>query len=268
LVQSGSNHPIAKAIVNYYQKPVKKESIKNIQEIPGQGIRAEIIQNNQTQIVLVGNKRLIKNANKINQEQTAVHISINEKYVGSITLKDKLKTDSHKTIKALKLKKIMPVMLTGDNKKAAKEIAKKLQIDKIYAELLPQDKVKIIEKLLSKKSKNQTLAFVGDGINDAPVLARADVGIAMGSLGSDAAIEAADIVIMTDEPYKIIEAINISKRTFFIAKQNAIFATGVKFFVLIFGAFGAISMWTAIFADVGVTILAILNAFRANKKSF
>ena len=148
------------------------------------------------------------------------------------------------------------------------QIAKKLQIDKIYAELLPQDKVKIIEKLLSKKSKNQTLAFVGDGINDAPVLARADVGIAMGSLGSDAAIEAADIVIMTDEPYKIIEAINISKRTFFIAKQNAIFATGVKFFVLIFGAFGAISMWTAIFADVGVTILAILNAFRANKKSF
>ena len=195
---------------------------------------------------------------------TVVHVGIDDKYAGYIVIADEVKEDSARAIKELKEAKIkQTVMLTGDTKNVASKVAKQLGLDKVYSELLPGDKVEKVEELLAQKSAKGKLAFVGDGINDAPVLARADIGIAMGGLGSDAAIEAADVVIMTDEPSKIATAIKVSKKTLRIARQNTVFSIGIKIIVLILSAFGIATMWAAIFADVGVTIIAVLNAFRA-----
>ena len=195
-----------------------------------------------------------------------IYVSRNNNYIGSIEVSDKIKEDSYKTVKELKkhnVKKI--VMLTGDKDEVSKEVSEKLGLDEYHSELLPQDKVKIVEDLMKNKSEKSKLLFVGDGINDAPVLALSDIGVAMGGLGSDAAIEAADIVIMTDEPSKIAEVINVSKRTMKIVEENIIFALTVKVLVLILASLGIATMWAAVFADVGVSVLAILNALRILK---
>ena len=195
---------------------------------------------------------------------TILYIAVNNKFAGTIVISDKIKTDAKETIDKLKkdnIKKI--VMLTGDKRKVGENVAKKLGIDEVYTELLPSDKVEKVEELMKNKSENGNLAFIGDGINDAPVLAISDIGIAMGGLGSDAAIEAADVVLMTDEPSRVVDAIKISKKTMTIVKQNIIFAISIKLIVLILSAIGISNMWQAVFADVGVSILAILNALRA-----
>ena len=208
----------------------------------------------------------IKYADSDNITGTIVHIAIDGIYKGYIVISDEIKADSKKAIENLKKLGIQKtVMLTGDSRKVGEKVAEELGLDLVYAELLPGDKVEKVEKLLAEKPKNKNLSFVGDGINDAPVLARADVGIAMGGLGSDAAIEAADIVIMNDEPSKIATTIKIAKKTLNIVRQNIFFALIVKLIVLILGAGGIATMWEAIFADVGVSVLAILNAMRAMK---
>jgi len=202
--------------------------------------------------------------NDVDTLGTVVHVAIDKKYAGSVVISDEVKEDSAKAIKELKALGVgKTVMLTGDLKKVADKIGKKLGLDEVYSELLPADKVEKIESLEAKKSHNGKIVFVGDGINDAPVLARADIGMAMGGLGSDAAIEAADVVIMTDEPSKIASAIKIAKRTRSIVTQNIVFALGVKAVFLVLGALGVASMWEAVFADMGVAILAVLNAMRA-----
>ncbi len=194
---------------------------------------------------------------------TSIHVAVDGKYEGYIVIADEIKTDAAKTIKSLKAEGVkQTVMLTGDKKSVGEQAAKELGIDQVYTELLPGDKVQKLEEIMAKKSKKGKVAFVGDGVNDAPVLARSDVGIAMGGLGSDAAIEAADVVIMTDEPSKIVSAIKIAKRTVRIAKQNIFFALSVKAVVLLLGALGLANMWAAVFADVGVSVIAILNAIR------
>ena len=201
---------------------------------------------------------------KCNEIGTILYVSINNKYAGYILISDEVKEDSEKAIKMLKEKYVkQTVMLTGDKKEVGEQVAKKLGIDKVYTELLPDGKVEKVEELMKEKSQKGKLAFVGDGINDAPVLALSDIGIAMGGLGSDSAIEAADIVIMTDEPSKIVNAIKISKKTMRIVKQNIIFAIAIKIAVLILSALGLSTMWEAVFADVGVSIIAILNSLRA-----
>jgi Cd2+/Zn2+-exporting ATPase len=195
---------------------------------------------------------------------TVVHVAVDDKYAGYIMIADEVKEDSAKAIKSLKAMGIKKtVMLTGDTKSVGVKVAKELGLDQVYAELLPEGKVKCMEELFKQKSKNGKLVYVGDGINDAPVLALADIGIAMGGLGSDAAIEAADVVIMTDEPSKISSAMKICKKTLRIAMQNTYFAIGIKVIVLILSALGLASMWAAVFADVGVTVLAVINSFRA-----
>lgn len=262
--ESYSNHPISLSLKNAYGKEIDNGRITDVEEIPGHGIIATVDGNK----VIAGNIKLMKKM-KISYFEgevigTIVHVAINDKYAGYIVIADELKKDSAQAIKVLKEADIKKtVMLTGDNKNIASKVAKELGIDKVYAELLPADKVEKLEELFSQKSNKGKLAFVGDGINDAPVLARADIGIAMGGLGSDAAIEAADVVIMTDEPSKISTAMKISKKTLKIAYQNIAFAIGIKIVVLILSALGITTMWAAIFADVGVTIIAILNAFRA-----
>ena len=194
---------------------------------------------------------------------TIVYVAIERKYVGYILIADEVKKDALKTIKDLKKNNIkQTIMLTGDRAEVGKYVANKLGIDKVYTELLPDEKVQILEKLLQEKSQKRTLAFVGDGINDSPVLAISDVGIAMGGVGADSAIEAADVVLMTDEPSKIVNAINLSKRTMRIVKQNIIFAISIKVAVLVLSAIGIATMWEAVFADVGVSVIAILNALR------
>ena len=234
------------------------------QELPGLGVRAVI----EGESIFVGNEKLMKEncIDYIKSEEigTILYIAVNNKFAGTIVISDKIKTDAKETIDKLKkdnIKKI--VMLTGDKRKVGESVAKELGINEVYAELLPSDKVEKVESLMKNKSENGKLAFIGDGINDAPVLAISDIGIAMGGLGSDAAIEAADVVLMTDEPSKIVDAIKISKKTMRIVKQNIIFAISVKLIVLILSAIGISNMWQAVFADVGVSILAILNALRA-----
>ena len=217
--------------------------------------------------VLVGNEKLMKEKHidftKTNDIGTILYIAIDGVYAGYILIADKIKDDSATAIQSLKKNKINQiVMLTGDRKEVGEAVAKQLGINKVYAELLPDGKVEKVEELMKTKSEKGKLAFVGDGINDAPVLALADIGIAMGGLGSDAAIEAADIVIMTDETSKISKAINLSKRTMRIVKENIIFAIGVKILVLILSAFGISTLWQAVFADVGVSVIAVLNALR------
>lgn len=263
-VESYSNHPISLSLKRAYGKEIDNGRISDVEEISGHGVVATV----DGRKVMAGNIKLMKMMGipyfKGELIGTAVHVAVNNKYIGYIVIADEVKEDSAQAIKELKAANIkQTVMLTGDNKSVGSKVAKELGLDKVYAELLPADKVEKLEELFSQKSKKGKLAFVGDGINDAPVLARADIGIAMGGLGSDAAIEAADIVIMTDEPSKIATAMKISKKTLKIAHQNIVFAIGIKIIVLILSAFGITTMWAAIFADVGVTIIAVLNAFRA-----
>ena len=262
--ESYSNHPISLSLKRAYSKEIDNGRISDVEEISGHGVIATV----DGKKVMAGNIKLMKMMDipyfKGELIGTIVHVAVNNKYIGYIVIADEVKEDSAQAIKELKAANIkQTVMLTGDNKSIGSKVAKELGLDKVYAELLPADKVEKLEELFSQKSKKGKLAFVGDGINDAPVLARADIGIAMGGLGSDAAIEAADVVIMTDEPSKIATTMKISKKTLKIAHQNIVFAIGIKIIVLILSAFGIATMWAAIFADVGVTIIAVLNAFRA-----
>ena len=265
--ESFSNHPIAQSILKAYGKEVDKSIISNYEEISGNGIKVNI----DSKDVLLGNYKLM-NSNGIkynNSEEigTVVHVVVENEYKGNIVIADEVKEDSKEAIEMLKkigVKKC--VMLTGDNKKVAEKIAEELGLDEVYAELLPTDKVAMVEKLLKEKSEKGKLAFVGDGINDAPVLARADVGVAMGGIGSDAAIEAADVVLMRDNPSSLVDAIEIGRKTNRILWQNIIFSLGVKIAVLIPAAIGIANMWEGVFADVGVTLIAVLNSMRALRK--
>ena len=258
-----SNHPISLSVKKAYNKKINEKQIEKTEELSGLGIVAKI----EGKEVLVGNEKLMKEKNieftKCNDVGTVLYVARDKKFVGYIVIADKIKKDSIETIKNLKKNHIKEtVMLTGDKESVGKEVAEKIGIDKVYAELLPDGKVEKVESLLKERTEKGKLAFVGDGINDAPVLAMSDIGIAMGALGSDAAIEAADIVLMTDEPSKIVDAIHLSKRTMRIVKENIIFAIFIKVLVLILTAFGMSTMWEAVFADVGVSIIAIINALR------
>ena len=265
--ESYSNHPISISIQKAYGKEINKNRIIHSEEVAGKGIISKI----DDKEVACGNIKLMKELNLDNIEQvdeigTVIYVAINRQYAGYILISDKIKDDSKKAIRDLKKAGVRKtVMLTGDNKDVAEKVNQELNLDMVYSELLPVDKVNKVEELLKNKNEESKLAFIGDGINDAPVLARADIGIAMGGLGSDAAIEAADIVIMTDEPSKIATAMKISRKTLKIVYQNISFALIVKIGVLILSAFGLASMWAAVFADVGVTVLAVLNSFRALK---
>lgn len=265
-----SNHPIAKSVKKAYNKEIDEKIIKNPQELSGKGIWAKIDEKD----ILVGNEKLMLEEKidfkKCDEVGTILYVAIDKKYVGYVLIADKIKQDSPKTIRELKAMNIKKtVMLTGDKKEVGEYVAKKLNMDKVYTELLPDGKVEKVEELLKQKSENGKLVFVGDGINDAPVLTISDIGVAMGGLGSDAAIEAADIVIMTDETSKISKAINLSKKTMRIVRENIIFAIFVKIAVLVLTAFGASTMWEAVFADVGVSVIAIINALRMlNIKKF
>lgn len=263
--ESYSNHPIALSIKKAYDKNIDKNRISEISEIAGNGVRAEI----NGCSILVGNENLLKNHNisyqKANETGTIVYTAKNSKFLGHIVISDELKEDAQKAIMELKKLKLQTVMLTGDTEDSGLTVAKELNIDKAYTQLLPIDKVDKIEDIIEQKTKNKSVIFVGDGINDAPVLTRADVGIAMGGLGSDAAIEAADVVIMDDKPTKVATAIKIAKQTLTIVKENIAFALGIKVLFLILGAFGFVTMWGAVFADVGVTLIAVLNSLRALK---
>lgn len=263
--ESYSNHPIALSIKKAYDKNIDKNRISEISEIAGNGVRAEI----NGCSILVGNENLLKNHNisyqKANETGTIVYTAKNSKFLGYIVISDKLKEDAQKAIMELKKLKLQTIMLTGDTEESGLTVAKELNIDKAYTQLLPIDKVDKIEDIIEQKTKNKSVIFVGDGINDAPVLTRADVGIAMGGLGSDAAIEAADVVIMDDKPTKVATAIKIAKQTLTIVKENIAFALGIKVLFLILGAFGFVTMWGAVFADVGVTLIAVLNSLRALK---
>ena len=265
-VESFSNHPISQSIRKAYGRDINQNQVSEVEEIAGQGIEAVV----SGKKVLVGNGKLMR-LKKIAYYEgellgTVVHVAVDGDYYGYILIADELKLDAVGAIKEIKASNIKEtVMLTGDNKTVGKMVADRLGLDKVYTELLPADKVAKLEELISQTSQKGKLAYVGDGINDAPVLARADVGIAMGGLGSDAAIEAADVVIMTDEPSKIPEAIRISKKIIGIANQNIAFAIGVKTIILILSALGITNLWMAIFGDVGVTIIAVINSFRALK---
>ena len=264
--ESFSNHPIALSLRNAYNKKIDHKKVNDTKEISGKGVIAKVDGIN----VLVGNQKLLEEYNikfnKIKDIGTVVYVAIDNKYSGYIVISDKIKSDSYEAINMLRqnnVKKI--VMLTGDKNDISKSVSDELELDEFYSELLPQDKVKKVEKLMLEKSLNGKLLFVGDGINDAPVLALSDIGVAMGGLGSDAAIEAADVVIMTDEISKIGEAIKISRKTMKIVKENIVFAITIKIAVLILSALGIATMWSAVFADVGVTVIAILNALRVLK---
>ena len=264
--ESYSNHPIATSILSYYNKPINKQEINGYNEIFGHGISIKF----KGKQVLAGNNKLMDKANvkynKVKAIGTIIYVAVDKQYKGYILISDEVKEDSKKTIQALKNIGIKnTVMLTGDSKEVGETVANTLGVDEVYTELLPNDKVEKLENIYHNKSSNGKIVFVGDGINDAPVLARADIGIAMGGLGSDAAIEAADVVIMTDEPSKIVTAIKIAKRTRRIVLENIIFALGVKLVVLILGATGIANMWEAVFADVGVALIAVLNAMRVLK---
>lgn len=258
-----SNHPISISLKQAYNKEINEKLVTETQEISGKGVLAKV----DGKMVLVGNEKIMKEYNikfqKSEETGTIVYVAINDEFAGTILIADKIKEDSYKAVKLFKnnnVKKV--VMLTGDRDNISESVANELNLDEYHAELLPQDKVSWVEKLMTQKSSGGKLIFVGDGINDAPVLALSDIGVAMGGLGSDAAIEAADVVIMTDEPSKIASSVQISKKTMRIVKQNIVFAIAVKIGVLIFSAFGVSTMWEAVFADVGVSVLAIVNALR------
>lgn len=264
IAESYSTHPISKSLQKAYGQEIDKDRLKKVEEIGGHGVIANI----DDVTVLVGNDKLMRKYSIPYKEchgiGTVVHVAIGNEYAGHILISDLIKPQAKKAIQSLKeigIKKT--VMLTGDTKKVAEQVADELKIDELYSELLPGDKVSKVEELLSKKEPKENLAFVGDGINDAPVLSRADIGIAMGALGSDAAIEAADIVLMDDNPLKIAKAIKIAKKCIKIVYENVCFAIGVKFLCLALAAVGIANMWLAIFADVGVMVIAVLNAIRA-----
>lgn len=259
-----SNHPIALSVFKAYGKNINEKNLTDYEEILGCGVKAAA----SGDIILAGNSRLMEREGigftELEKAGTKVYVAVNGSYAGCIVISDELKADSFNTINSLKNNGVQKiVMLTGDNKEIAESVARDLSVDEVYAQLLPDEKVSIVDALNKKKSAKGKLAFVGDGINDAPVLALADVGVAMGGLGSDAAIEAADVVLMTDEPSKLIEAISIAKKTKRIVMQNIYFALGIKTLFLILGAFGVSGMWEAVFADVGVSILAVFNSLRA-----
>jgi Cd2+/Zn2+-exporting ATPase len=267
LAECMSNHPIAKSIITAYDKAVDEALITDYKEISGTGIQVQTPEGK----ILAGNSKLLSSQGvsfkECDKVGTRVYVAKNNEYVGCILIADEIKEDSKNAIKMLKGLGVRKcVMLTGDSEKIAKSVAEELALDEFYAELLPDQKVEKVENLFNEKSKDGKLAFVGDGINDAPVLARADVGIAMGGLGSDAAIEAADVVLMTDEPSKLVSAIETAKSTKKIVMENIVFALGVKLVLLVLGAFGVATMWQAIFGDVGVMILAVLNAMRMLRK--
>ena len=263
--ETNSNHPVARSICEAYGHDIVKTRIKQVEEISGYGIKALI--DNKT--VLAGNDKLLHKENIVHQvchvDGTVVHVAFDTVYAGYLIISDTLKEDAIEAIEKLKAKNILTVMLTGDNQFAAAAIAKKLNVDKFYYELLPEDKVKHIESLM-QESNGGKVAFVGDGINDAPVIARADIGIAMGALGSDAAIETADVVLMTDSPSKVALAIDVAKWTRSIVWQNIYFAMGVKLIFIILGIFGIATMWEAVFGDMGVALIAVFNALRILKK--
>ena len=264
LAECASSHPISRSLKEAYGIEIDRNRVSDIEEISGHGVIARV----DGKEVAVGNTKLMK---KVGAEAidchsigTVIHVALDGKYAGHIVISDMEKDDAKAAINAIKKAGVRKtVMLTGDSAKVAKKVAADLGIDEVKSELLPADKVTEIEKLLAKKEKGSTLAFVGDGINDAPVLSRADIGISMGALGSDAAIEAADVVLMDDDPMKIAKGIKISRKCLGIVYQNIVFALVVKFACLILGAVGIANMWAAIFADVGVMIIAVLNAIRA-----
>ena len=259
-----SNHPIASSIKNAFAEKIDKDLINNVEEIAGNGVKATV----NGKEILAGNCKLMKmfNIAYIEAENigTTIYIAENGKFIGSITISDELKSDSKLAIERLNKKVKQTVMLTGDSKTPAEYVAKELGIKNVYSELLPSQKVEKLEELI--ETKKESVIFVGDGINDAPVLTRADVGIAMGGLGSDSAIEASDVVIMTDEPSKVSKVISIAHKTMTIVKENIAFALGIKALFLILGAFGFVTMWGAVFADVGVTLIAVINSLRALKE--
>lgn len=261
-----SNHPIAESVKKAYGKEIDENKILKTEELSGRGIITTL----EDKEVIVGDEKMMKEKQieftKSDDVGTILYVAINNKYAGYILIADKIKDDAEKTIKGLKKNNIkQTVMLTGDREAVGKDVANKLGIDKVYSELLPDGKVAKVEELLKEKTEKGKLVFVGDGINDSPVLALADIGIAMGGLGADSAIEAADIVIMTDEPSKIIDVIKLSKKTMRIVKENIVFAISIKILVLILSALGISTMWQAVFADVGVSVIAIINALRALK---
>ena len=263
--ESYSSHPISLSLKQAYGKEIDNSRISDAEEISGHGVRATV----DGKKILAGNQKLMEQegipCSENGMTGTVVYVAVDQTYIGCIRIADEVKEDSARTIKELKATPNIrrTVMLTGDNAQIGSGVAEELGVDEVYSELLPADKVEKLEELFAEKSPKGRLAFVGDGINDAPVLARADIGIAMGGLGSDAAIEAADVVIMTDEPSRIITAMNISKKTLKIVNQNIVFAIGIKILVLFLSAFGITTMWAAIFADVGVAVLAVLNSLRA-----
>lgn len=261
-----SNHPIAKVIKDEYNKEIDKSKISDIEEISGHGIKAIVLGKE----VLAGNEKLMKKENIDFEPKelagTVIYVAVDKKYSGYILISDKIKDDAIEAIKSLKKAGIeKTVMLTGDNEKVAIAVAKELRIDETYSELLPTDKVQKIKEIIENKRKDDTVFFVGDGINDSPVLAISDIGIAMGGIGQDSAIEAADLVLMTDEPSKIATAIKLSKKNMKIVKENILFSIFVKILVLVLSALGITNLWLAVFADVGVSVIAILNALRMLK---
>lgn len=264
LVESSSSHPISKSLQRAYGKEIDRSRVMDIQEISGHGVVAQV----DGIPIAAGNSKLMERLGvryvNCHQAGTIIHMAVNGEYAGHIVISDVIKSHSKQAIEALKAAGIQQtVMLTGDASKVARQVADELGVDQVYSELLPADKVAKVEELLKSKPDKAKLAFVGDGMNDAPVLRRADIGIAMGAMGSDAAIEAADVVLMDDDPIKISKAIRISRKCLRIVYQNIVFAIGIKFICLILGALGIANMWLAIFADVGVMIIAVLNAIRA-----
>lgn len=265
--ESFSNHPIAKSVLSAFGKEVDQTAIANYKEISGHGISIDA----NGRKVLAGNAKLMDAENisytPCDKAGTKIYVAVDSQYAGCILIADEVKSDSKKAIADLKRIGVgKTVMLTGDDEKIGKAVASELGLDEYYAQLLPDQKVEKLEQLDGQKRQGSKLAFVGDGINDAPVLARADVGIAMGGLGSDAAIEAADVVLMTDEPSKLVEAIDVAKATKQIVIQNIAIALVIKGVFLVLGAFGIAGMWEAVFGDVGVAIIAVLNAMRMLKK--
>ena len=264
LAECSSSHPISKSLQKAYGKPIDRNRVTDIEEISGHGVKAKV----DGVEVAVGNAKLMKQMDlsysECHEVGTIVHVAVDGTYAGHILISDQLKPHAKQAIQDLKRAGITKtVMLTGDMKRVADQVAAELGIDEVHSELLPADKVAKVEELLAKKGEKEKLAFVGDGINDAPVLSRADIGIAMGALGSDAAIEAADVVLMDDDPQKIAKAIKISRKCLRIVYENIYFALGIKAICLILGALGIANMWMAIFADVGVMVIAVLNAIRA-----
>lgn len=264
LAESSSSHPISKSLKRAYGKEIDRSRVKDIREISGEGVIAKV----DGIEVAAGNTKLMDRLNipyiNCHSVGTIIHMAVDGEYAGHIVISDIVKPHSKEAVAALRAAGVeKTVMLTGDARAVAEQVAAELGIDEVYSELLPAGKVEKVEEVMQQKPEKAKLAFVGDGINDAPVLSRADIGIAMGALGSDAAIEAADVVLMDDEPMKISKAIRISRKCLSIVYENIIFAIGIKFICLILGAFGIANMWLAIFADVGVMIIAVLNAVRA-----